>query len=149
MIEITPTIQLDESELQYDFIRASGPGGQNVNKVSTAVQLRFNVRSSPNLPEDVKERLLQLAGNSATADGILILEARSYRTQDQNRYEALERLRTLIVEASRRPKPRRPTRPTVTSSARRAAEKSHRANLKRLRSADPETDFEDWYFDER
>ncbi|MCA1953618.1 MAG: aminoacyl-tRNA hydrolase [Anaerolinea sp.] len=149
MIEITPTIQLDESELHYDFIRASGPGGQNVNKVSTAVQLRFDVRNSPNLPDDVKERLLQLAGNRVTADGILIIEARSYRTQDQNRYDAFDRLRTLITEAARRPKPRRPTRPTVTASARRTAQKSHRADLKRLRNADPEEDFEDWYFDER
>lgn len=122
---------------------------QGMNKVSTAVQLRFDVRSSPNLPEAVKEKLLQLAGNRATTEGILILEARSYRTQEQNRYDAFERLRALIVEAARQPKPRRPTRPSVTARARRAAEKNHRADLKRLRSADPEADFEDWYFDPR
>ena len=96
MIEVTSSVKIDESEIQLDFIRASGPGGQNVNKVASSVQLRFDVRNSPSLDPDVKERLIKLAGNRVTEDGILIIEAKRYRTQEQNRFDATERLITLI-----------------------------------------------------
>src|SRR5512145_1420050 len=110
MIEVTPDIAIDEGELQYEFIRSSGPGGQNVNKVATAVQLRFDVINSPSLPEDVKARLVTLAGSRLTGDGVLIIEARQYRTQDQNRADALLRLIDLLRQAAQKPKPRKKTR---------------------------------------
>ena len=112
MIEITPSLSINESELQFDFVRASGPGGQNVNKVSTAVQLRFDLAHSVSLPEDVKARLAKLAGRRLTADGELQLIARRYRTQEQNRADALGRLVTLVQKAAEAPRPRRRTRPT-------------------------------------
>ncbi len=138
MIEITPTVRLDDSEIQLDFIRASGPGGQNVNKVATAVQLRFDVRNSPSLEPEVKERLVKLAGSRMTEDGVLILDAHRFRTQEQNRMDALARLIALVQKALEKPKIRRKTRPTITSSAARVNEKKRRGVLKRTRRYLPE-----------
>lgn len=138
MIEITPTIRINESELQMDYMRSSGPGGQNVNKVSTAVQLRFNVRASPSLEADVKERLSKLAGSRMTEDGVLIIEAKRFRTQEQNRLDAVARLVTLIQQALVAPKVRRKTRPTRTSSAARVDSKVRRGVIKRTRRYNPD-----------
>ncbi len=133
MIEITPSIFLDESELQFAFVRASGPGGQNVNKVSTAVQLRFDVLASSSLPEDVRQRLAYLAGKQMTEEGILIIEAKRYRSQEQNRLDAQDRLVNIIQRASEKPKIRKPTRPTTASRQRRLEGKKHRGVIKRMR----------------
>jgi ribosome-associated protein len=133
MIEITPSISLEEGEIQYDFMRASGPGGQNVNKVSSAVQLRFNVKASPSLPEGVRRRLVNLAGKRITLEGILIIEAKRFRAQEQNRQDALDRLVALVRRAAARPKPRRPTRPTLASKQRRLESKRRHSEIKRLR----------------
>ena len=136
MIQITPSIALDEAEIEESFIRASGPGGQNVNKVSSAVQLRFDVRGSPSLPNDVSIRLQKLAGSRLTQDGVLILIAQKYRTQERNRADALERLVALIREAAIPPVPRRPTRPTLASKKRRLETKGKRSEVKKLRGND-------------
>jgi len=138
MIELTPTLSLDEKELVFDFIRASGPGGQNVNKVSTAVQLRFDVANSPSLPADVKERLIKLAGNRMTEDGILIIEAKRFRSQEKNRIDAVQRLVTLIQKAAEPAKKRKPTRPSVTARAARVGAKRQRGELKRTRKYNPD-----------
>ncbi|MDA8249972.1 MAG: alternative ribosome rescue aminoacyl-tRNA hydrolase ArfB [Rhodospirillales bacterium] len=134
MIRVTPDIALDESELSEDFLRASGPGGQNVQKVESAVQLRFDVRRSPNLPEPVRERLARLAGRRLTVDGVLIISAQRHRTRERNRQDALDRLLALIRQAATPPPPpRRPTKPTRGSRQRRLQEKAARAGVKRLR----------------
>ena len=135
MISITPTISLDEREIQEEFIRATGPGGQNVNKVATAVQLRFDVRHSPALPDEVRARLIRLSGRRMTDDGVLILVARRFRTQERNRQDAMERLVALIRKAIQKPKPRRRTRPTLASKERRLDSKRRRSETKRGRQS--------------
>lgn len=140
MIRVNNQIELDEREIQEDFVRASGPGGQNVNKVSTAVQLRFDVARSPSLPEPVRARLIALAGRRLTQDGILILSAERYRSQRRNRDDALERLLALICEACETDTPRRPTRPTLASRKRRLDSKQRRGETKKLRGLKPGMD---------
>jgi len=133
MIRVTPHIVLDDAEIEESFVRASGPGGQNVNKVATAVQLRFDVRRSPSLPNDVAIRLMRLAGSRLTKEGVLVLTAQSHRTQADNRAEAMERLVGLIAQAAERPKRRVATRPTRASEARRREDKSRRGATKSMR----------------
>ena len=140
MIEVSSNVKIDESEIQHDFIRASGPGGQNVNKVASSVQLRFDIRNSPSLEPDVKERLIKLAGSRVTEDGILIIEAKRYRTQDQNRFDANQRLISLIQKALEKPKVRRATRPSLTAKAARVSDKKKRGEIKRTRRFNPD----DW-----
>jgi len=140
MITVTDAIAIDEREIEERFVRASGPGGQNVNKLSTAVQLRFDVRQSPSLPEAVKARLERLAGRRLTQDGVLVLVAQRHRTQEDNRRDALERLLELIRRAAVAPVRRRPTRPTLGSRERRLESKKQRAGLKRGRGRTPDTD---------
>lgn len=138
MIDITPSIQIDEKEIQLDFIRASGPGGQNVNKVASSVQLRFNIRSTLSLTAEIKERLTKLAGKRVTVDGIIIIEAKRYRSQEQNRLDAINRLVVLIQRASEKPNVRKKTRPSLTASAARVDEKKRRGTVKRTRRYDPQ-----------
>jgi ribosome-associated protein len=133
MIYITENISISENELQEDFVRASGPGGQNVNKVSTAVQLRFDVVNSPSLPEDVKNRLKKLAGSKMTDNGILIIDSREYRTQNRNRAGALNRLMELVKKASEKPKRRIKTKPTKGAKEKRLQVKKQRSAVKTLR----------------
>ena len=137
MIEVTDQITIDESEIRLEFVQSSGPGGQNVNKVTTGVQLRFDVRSSPSLPDDVRQRLERLAGKRLTTEGVLVIEAREHRTQQQNREEALERLVELIRRASEKPKTRKKTQPTLASKQRRVETKRRRSEIKRLRKWKP------------
>jgi len=133
MIEVSQTLKLDENEIQFDFIRASGPGGQNVNKVASAVQLRFQVLSSSSLPEDVRLRLARLAGKRINDAGELVIQASRYRTQEQNKQDAVERLLSWIRRAAEPPKPRKKTRPTAASRQRRLESKRQRGEIKQLR----------------
>lgn len=133
MIKITDNIAISENEIKEEFIRATGPGGQNVNKTSTAVQLRFDVRSSPSLPEEVRARLMELAGKRMTEDGELVIVARRSRSQLENRLDALERLKDLIRSASERPRTRRKTRMTRASKLRWLKTKRIRATVKKTR----------------
>ncbi|MEO8813380.1 MAG: alternative ribosome rescue aminoacyl-tRNA hydrolase ArfB [Caulobacteraceae bacterium] len=133
MIEITPAIALDDNELRFTFIRASGPGGQNVNKVSTAAQLRFDARASPSLPNEVSVRLQKLAGSRLTLDGVIVITAARHRSQDRNRADAVERLVALIARAATPPIKRKPTRPTKAAKERRLETKSRRGDVKSRR----------------
>jgi len=133
MIRVTNSIYLEEDEIEEQFIRASGPGGQNVNKVATAVQLRFDVAGSRSLPEPVRVRLKRLAGRRLTGEGVLIIDARRYRTRERNRRDALDRLIALVREAAIAPTPRKATRPTAASKRRRLEGKQRRGTLKRGR----------------
>ena len=130
---MTLSVKIPENELQFDFIRSSGPGGQNVNKVATAVQLRFNVLKSDSLPGEIKRRLVRLAGNRMTRSGELVIDSRRYRSQEKNRKEAKLRLFRLIEEAYRKPKSRRKTRPGLAAKQRRLDQKRKRGQIKKLR----------------
>jgi len=140
MIQVTDRIAIDENELEERFIRASGPGGQNVNKLSTAVQLRFDVRGSPSLDDAVRTRLERLAGSRLTKDGVLVITAQRHRTQERNRRDARERLIELIRHAATPPTPRRATKPTRASRERRIQTKKRRSTIKRLRRERPSQD---------
>jgi ribosome-associated protein len=137
MIRITDRISIDEQELEERFVRASGPGGQNVNKLSTAVQLRFDARRSPSLPDDMRARLERLAGKRLTRGGVIVIIAQRHRTQERNRQDALDRLIELLRAAAVRPVPRRPTRPTKGSRERRLETKKRRSSIKGLRQDKP------------
>lgn len=139
-LSITPSLRLDPAELTISFIRASGPGGQNVNKVSTAAQLRFGLDRSPSLPEPLKARARRIAGSRLTSDGEIVITADRYRTQALNRDDAVARLLELLREAAIPPKPRRATRPTLASKTRRLDSKSKRGGVKKLRSQKPAMD---------
>jgi ribosome-associated protein len=132
MTEITPSLRIDERELQIDFIRASGPGGQNVNKVATAVQLRFDVNAS-SLPDEIKMRLTHLAGNRLTSEGILLIEAKRFRTQEQNREDAIQRFVELVRKSLVKPKARKKTTPTKASKEVRLKKKKRRGEVKKMR----------------
>ena len=133
MIKVTETITIDEREIREDFVRASGPGGQHVNKVATAVKLRFDVAHSTSLPQEVRDRLVRLAGRRMSADGVIVIHARRFRSQERNRQDARDRLAALIRKATERPKSRRKTHPTAASKRERLDEKRHRSAIKRTR----------------
>ncbi|WP_127088444.1 alternative ribosome rescue aminoacyl-tRNA hydrolase ArfB [Aquabacter cavernae] len=139
-IEITPRLAITEEELSFSFVRASGPGGQNVNKVSSAVQLRFDAWGSPNLPDGVKSRLGRVAGSRMTQDGVIVIHAQSFRSQDRNREDSIARLVEMIREAAYVAPPRRKTRPTLASKERRLAAKERRGSVKSLRRGKPDVD---------
>jgi len=136
MIEITPTLKIDEHELQFDFVRASGPGGQNVNKVATAVQLRFDIANSPSLASEIKGRLIQLSGNRVNTDGVLLIEAKRFRTQEQNREDAIRRFVDLVRKALTEPKSRKKTKPTKASQEKRLTAKKRRGAIKKGRQGE-------------
>jgi ribosome-associated protein len=133
MISVTTDIVIDEAEISMDFVRSSGPGGQNVNKVSTAVQLRFDVRNTPSLPAEVRERLIRQAGRRVTTEGVLIIQAARFRTQERNRQDAVDRLIELVRRAAEKPKHRLKTRPTLASKERQLSQKRRRGRIKKMR----------------
>ena len=135
MIRVSPEIIIGEDEVNLEFVRSSGPGGQNVNKVSTAVQLKFDIMSSPSLSAKVRHRLIQLAGTKVTKDKVLVLEASRFRSQEKNRQDALSRLAQLIREAIKEPKPRRKTKPTLASKRKRIESKKRKGLIKKMRRA--------------
>ena len=140
MLVISERMQIPESELSESFVRSSGPGGQNVNKVATAVQLRFDAAHSPSLSDEVRLRLIQMAGSRATDEGVLMIEARRFRTQEKNRQDARERLALLIRKALHKPAPRKPTRPGIAARRRRLDNKKQRGEIKRSRRANVHID---------
>ncbi|WMS44697.1 alternative ribosome rescue aminoacyl-tRNA hydrolase ArfB [Acuticoccus sp. MNP-M23] len=140
MIEVTPRIALDESEVEESFIKAAGPGGQKVNTSSTAVQIRFDARRSPSLPNDVAIRLMRIAGSRLTQDGIIVITSRIHRSQPRNREDALGRLVNLIREAAEPPQVRRATKPTKASNRRRLDAKGKRGAIKSMRRSKPRLD---------
>jgi len=133
MIFVTPSLSIDENEILLNFVRSSGPGGQNVNKVASAVQLRFDVGNSPSLPGDVRTRLIRLAGRRVTQEGILVIDARQFRTQERNREDAVARFIDLVRRAAERPKPRKKTRPSQAAKDRRIESKKQRGKVKQMR----------------
>lgn len=137
MIRISTGLSIDEKELAFDYVRSSGPGGQNINKVSTAVQLRFNVIQSKSLPDDVKKRFSAIFGNRVTEKGEIVIEAKRFRTQAKNREDAIQRLIVLLQKAAAKPKNRRKTKPSVSASAARVNSKKRRGDIKRTRSYNP------------
>jgi ribosome-associated protein len=134
VIQITPEVGIDEGEIRFEFIRATGPGGQKVNKSSSAVQLRFDVARSPSLPEEIRHRLISVAGRRVSEEGVLVIEAKRFRSQEQNRRDALDRLTGLVRQAAREPKKRRPTRPSAAARDRRVRDKKRRSEIKQRRS---------------
>lgn len=140
MIEITPDITIHDDEIEFEFIRASGPGGQNINKVASAVQLRFDVINSTSLPLDVRDRLINTAGNRISSEGILIIEAKRYRSQERNRQDAIDRFIKMVKASTEKPKSRKPTKPSEESKRRRLEDKRRHAERKRLRKSIPDED---------
>lgn len=140
MLRITPTIAISADEVTEQYVRASGPGGQNVNKVATAVQLRFDAANSPSLPEAVRRRLKVLAGRRMTGDGVLVIDARRFRSQERNREDAYARLTELIRRAATPPRPRRPTKPSLAERERRLQDKRRRSQIKRRRGSAADLD---------
>jgi ribosome-associated protein len=142
LLKITDKISIDENELHFDFVRSSGPGGQNVNKVASAVQLRFDVNGSPSLPDDVRERLTKIAGNKITENGILIIEAKRRRSQYQNRQDAISRLAAMIRKAAEKPRKRHKTKPPAEAKKRRLEMKRRRSEIKKMRKPISKKDIE-------
>jgi len=140
MLRINASLAIPDRELRERFVRASGPGGQNVNKVATVAELRFDVRRSPSLPDDVRARLERLAGRRLTGEGVLVIRAERFRTQERNRADARARLIALLRRAAVAPRPRKPTKPSMAARRRRLDAKTHRGEIKRLRQRRPESD---------